>query len=177
VFNINQFQSTLANAKAKKDWSEDILHPNLQAFIADLRSKGVAVVVAEGNKKQDGTPSRNQCLLNNVFLGYYKGSWGEHPWQVGPKRDCCAREVALELFAGKDVNESSFSKTARDFAEVEEMKESKAKAVEAPKAVAAPIAAIQAPVVALDVTAITVAALQAGKTTDEVLAIIAALKA
>jgi hypothetical protein len=46
--------------------------------------------------------------------------------------------------------------------------------------VAAPLAALKAPVVqapALDITGITVAALAAGKSTDEVLAIIAALKA
>jgi hypothetical protein len=47
--------------------------------------------------------------------------------------------------------------------------------------VAAPLAAVQAPVIqapaGLDVTAVTVAALAAGKSTDEVLAIIAALKA
>ena len=142
--NINQFQSTLAKAKAGKQWSEDILHPEMQAFIADLRSMGCEVVVAEGNKKQDGTPSRNQCLINGVFLGYYIGSWGQHPWQVGPKRDCCDRAVALKLFAGKEVDETSFSKTARNFAEVEEMK---AKPAQEPKAVqAAPVAMIDSSV-------------------------------
>jgi hypothetical protein len=171
--NINQFQSTLAKA-GKKDWSEDILHPELQAFIAELRSMGCEVVVAEGNKKQDGSPSRNQCLLNNVFLGYYKGNWGQHPWQVGPKRDCCAREVALKLFAGKDVEETSFSSTARNFAEVEEMK-AKVPAQE-PKVevLAAPIAMV-AP--GLDITAIVTAAIAAGKPQAEILELIKALKA
>ena len=154
-------------------WSESSLHEKLQALIAEIRGRGVEAVVEKGNvNPRTGEISRNQCKINGVFVGYYSG-FGASPWQVGPSRLCMTRAAVLSLICeGKEPQETSES--ARDFKALAEMKE-KAEAAEQPAAVQATPVALVAP--GLDVTAITVAALAAGKSTDEVLKIIAALKA
>jgi len=136
------------------------LHPELVKLAAEL---GITPVAANG---------RNQCYLNGVWVGFYAGPWGASPWQVGPQRVCMSRESVIALLT-KGEEPTVTSPSLRNFTEVAAAKV--LAAAEAPKPVAAPVAAIVAP--SIDVASVVVAALAAGKTNDEVLALIAALKA
>ena len=147
--NINKWQSA----------GTSNLHPELVKLGMEI---GVNPVRANG---------RNQAYFSGVWVGFYAGQWGATPWQVGNDRLCMSREALINLLA-KGEEPAVTSPSHRTFAEVTAAKV--LAAAEAPKPVAAPVAALVAPVV--DISGIVVAALAAGKTNDEVLALIKALK-
>ena len=136
------------------------LHPELLKLSAEI---GVNPVRANG---------RNQCYLNSVWVGFYAGPWGATPWQVGDARDCMTREALVALLT-KGEEPAVTTPSHRNLTEVAVAK-AKA-AAEAPAPASAPIAAIVAP--SVDIASVVVAALAAGKSQEEVLALIAALKA
>jgi hypothetical protein len=120
MFNNSKWQSagTISNN----------LHPELLKLAAEI---GVTPSRANG---------RNQAHFNGVWVGFYAGPWGSSPWQVGNDRVCMSRESVIALLT-KGEEPAVTSPSLRNFTEV-----AKAKA-EAPKPVAAPVAALVAPVV------------------------------
>jgi hypothetical protein len=149
MFNNSKWQSAAITGK------------NLNLELVKLADElGITPVAANG---------RNQCYLGQVWVGFYAGPWGASPWQVGPQRVCMSRESVIALLT-KGEEPTVTSPSHRNLTEVAAAKA----AAEAPKPVAAPVAAIVAP--SIDVASVVVAALAAGKTNDEVLALIKALK-
>ena len=149
------------------------------------RDLGYQVVAASSSNKfvQVRGPA------GSTLVARYDARWGG--FQIEVSSEALVAELIADLkgigvFARPAVGDSTGLRVA-----VGEDKADLAKALslvigekaEAKTEVAAPLAAIQAPVVevpqapALDITGIVVAALAAGKTNEEVIALIAALKA
>ena len=149
---INKWQSVASGTRSN-------LHPELVKLGEET---GLPPASANG---------RNQAYFAGVWVGFYAG-YGATPWQLGDARVCVQREAIVALLTKGDepVVVSQSARVRKDIAGV-----LAAASAEAPKPVAAPLASVVAP--AIDVSAVVVAALAAGKTADEVIAIIAALKA
>ena len=155
------------NATTGKDQG---LHPELLKLAADVGAQALST----GAYGPRG-PAKSQCTINDVWVGYYPGPWGTSSWQVGPSRVCMSRQELVALLT-EGTEPTATSPSARNLKEVKEVKLREEQAAE----VQAPLQALKAPAIAapaIDIGAITVAALAAGKSTDEVLKIIAALKA
>jgi len=146
----------------------DISTSHINKAILDLAKEVDATVTLTGSTYR-GAPSRNQALLNGRFVGFYAqesfGGDGKEGWQLGSGRLKGSRAQAKHFVQTGElpVDGEAAPRKALPAAKKEE-----ATAQTQPTALVKP---------AIDLTPIITAMIVAGKSQDEILAIIAALKA
>ena len=142
---------------------------HISKAILDLAKEVVAEVTLTGNTWR-GSPARNQAMLTGRFVGFYAqesfGGNGTEGWQLGSGRLKGTREQAIHFVKTGElpVDGVAAPRKALPAAKKEE-----------PTATQTQPTALVKP--AIDPTPIITAMIAAGKSQEEILAIIAALKA
>lgn len=142
---------------------------HINKAILDLAKEVDATVTLTGATWR-GAPARNQALLNGRFVGFYAqeayGGDGKEGWQLGSGRIKGSREQTIHFVRTGElpVDGVAAPRKALPAAKKEETTATQTQ----PTALVKP---------AIDPTPIITAMIAAGKSQDEILAIIAALKA